>query len=159
LRKIWADRLGTTSRVRAGLVWQGNPDHLNNHNRSVPLETLAPLLALDMEFVSLQKTVSEQDAKVLRTWDVQSYAEDMVDFTATAALIDAVDLVITVDTSVAHLAGAMGKIVCLLLPGNPDFRWLLGRIDSPWYPSMRIFRQSGEGGWPALIAEFVAAMS
>ena len=90
---------------------------------------------------------------------VERRADDLTNFTTTAALIDAVDLVISVDTSVAHLAGAMGKIVCLLLPRNPDFRWLLGRDDSPWYPTMRIFRQSGQGGWPGLIAELVTAIS
>jgi tetratricopeptide (TPR) repeat protein len=159
LRRSWARRLGACARIRAGLVWQGNPAHQGDVGRSIPLEMLAPLRLFDMDLVSLQKSVSDRDADILRAWGVPSFADEQTDFTVTAALIDQVDLVISVDTAVAHLAGAMGKIVCLLLPRNPDFRWLLGRDDSPWHPTMRIFRQGGQGGWPAAIAELAAAIS
>ncbi len=153
IRQAWADRLGPKSRLRVGLVWQGNPGHLNDHNRSMPLEALAPLIALDADFTCLQKSISAEDGQTLQDWGVASFAEDLTDFTATAGLIEALDLVISVDTSLAHLAGAMGKEVWLLQPKNPDFRWLLCRDDSPWYPSLRMFRQAEQGGWEAVVAE------
>ena len=158
LRQIWAECLGDKTRPRVGLAWAGNPEHLNDHNRSLPLACLEPLTKLAVDFICLQKSITPPDREVLRAWGVADYAEELTDFTATAALIGALDLVITVDTSVAHLAGAMGKPVWLLLPRNPDFRWLLGREDSPWYPSLRIFRQAECGGWAALVARVRAAI-
>ena len=104
-----------------------------------------------IDFVSLQKEVGPLDAALLRTHDVAQPSADFADFADTAAVIAMLDLIISVDTSVAHLAGAMGKPVALLLPFSPDFRWMLDRDDSPWYPTMRLFRQTTLGGWDSVI--------
>jgi tetratricopeptide (TPR) repeat protein len=143
--QAWDDRLGPRTRLRVGLVWSGNPDHSNDHNRSVPLRTFSRILDADATFVSLQKDARAADRTVLleRT-DIIDLTSDLTDFSETAALISCLDLVITVDTSVAHLAGALGRPTWILLPYVPDYRWLLDRDDSPWYPTVRLFRQSAE---------------
>ena len=141
--QAWNDRLGPRTRLRVGLVWSGSPTHTNDHNRSIPLRTLSRILDVDATFVSLQKDPRPHDAAVLRERrDIIDLTADLTDFTETAALVSCLDLVITVDTSVAHLAGAIGCPTWILLPYTPDYRWLLDRDDSPWYPSMRLFRQS-----------------
>lgn len=146
--KAWEDRLGPHNRFRVGLVWAGNPDHKNDHNRSMALRTLAPLLNCEVEFVSLQKGVRDQDRAFLGEHpDIADLTQHLTDFSETAALISCLDLVISVDTSVAHLAGALGAPVWTLVPFNPDWRWLLSRNDSPWYQSMRLFRQTERGDW------------
>jgi tetratricopeptide (TPR) repeat protein len=141
--QAWDDRLGPRTRLRVGLVWSGNPDHSNDHNRSVPLRTFSRILDADATFVSLQKDARAADRTVLleRT-DIIDPTSDLSDFSETAALISCLDLVITVDTSVAHLAGALGRPTWILLPYLPDYRWLLGRDHSPWYPTVRLFRQT-----------------
>src|SRR5262249_34221722 len=129
-------------RLRVGLVWSGNPKHRNDRSRSLPLRLLAPLLDLDASFVSLQKDPRPEDRTFL--WErreVLDLTADLFDFTETAALISCLDLVISVDTSVAHLAGALARPTWILLPYTPDWRWLLDRDDSPWYPSAKLFRQ------------------
>ena len=114
----------------------------------MPLDRFATLLAvLNLEFVSLQKEVDEAQAAILRDHGVVQLGQEFGDFADTAAVIAMLDLVIAVDTSVAHIAGALGKAVALLLPFSPDFRWMLDRTDSPWYPTMRLFRQSAIGDW------------
>lgn len=150
--RAWEDRLGPHDRLRVGLVWAGNPAHQNDHNRSIAMHMLAPLLDCGARFVSLQKGVRDADKPFLagRT-DVIDLTEDLTDFTETAALVSCLDLVITVDTSVAHLAGALGRPVWVLLPFTPDFRWLLDRDDSPWYPTARLFRQNASREWPDVI--------
>lgn len=137
---------------RIGLVWSGNPAHANDACRSVPLAAVLPLLDQPADWVSLQKDVREDDADLLaRTTALRHFGPQIRDFADTAALIARLDLVITVDTSVAHLAGAMGKPVWILLPLLPDWRWLLRRADSPWYPSARLFRQSAPGDWTGVV--------
>jgi hypothetical protein len=140
--KAWHDRLAPHRRLRVGLVWSGNPNQANDRNRSMPLETLLPLLDLDATFVSLQKDVRPGDRTVLdaqaRILDVST---DLTDFIETSALIANLDLVITVCTSVAHLAGTLARPTWIMLPYVGDWRWLDGRDDSPWYPSVRLFRQ------------------
>jgi tetratricopeptide (TPR) repeat protein len=137
------DRLDPHNKLRVGLVWSGNPNHSNDHNRSVPLRTLSRLLDVDATFISLQKDARPDDKAVLRERnDIIDLTADLTDFNETAALLSCLDLVITVDTSVAHLAGAMGCPTWILLPYTPDYRWLLGRDDSPWYPTVRLFRQT-----------------
>jgi ADP-heptose:LPS heptosyltransferase len=113
-----------------------------------------PLLSLDhIQFVSLQKNPAGDDRQLLgQCPNVLHVGDEFQDFADTAGAIAALDLVIAVDTSVAHLAGAMGKVVGLLLPSSPDWRWLLKRDDSPWYPTMRLFRQSASGDWDGVIA-------
>jgi ADP-heptose:LPS heptosyltransferase len=140
--QAWENRLGAHDRLRIGLVWSGNPEHGNDHNRSLPLRTLSRILDVDATFVSLQKDPKPADKTVLleRT-EIVDLTAHLTDFTETAALVSCLDLVITVDTSVAHLAGALGCPTWVLLPYAPDWRWLLDRDDSPWYPTARLFRQ------------------
>lgn len=154
--KAWQDRLegrlGPRTRFRVGLVWAGNPDHRNDHNRSMALRTLAPLLGCDVQFVSLQKGVRDQDRAFLNERSyIVDLTEQLTDFSETAALMSCLDLVISVDTSVVHLAGALGAPVWTLVPFNPDWRWLLNRNDSPWYQSMRLFRQPKRGDWTSVV--------
>jgi tetratricopeptide (TPR) repeat protein len=141
--RAWEDRLGPHDRLRVGLVWSGNPAHENDHNRSLPLQTLSRILDADATFVSLQKDPKAGDKVFLveRT-DIVDLTEHLTDFSETAALVSCLDLVITVDTSVAHLAAALGRPTWILLPYVPDYRWLLDRDDSPWYPTVRLFRQT-----------------
>jgi len=141
--QAWDNRLGPRTRLRVGLVWSGDPGHVNDHARSIPLRTLCRILDVDATYVSLQKAPRPSDAAVLRERrDIVDLTADLTDFTETAALIACLDLVISVDTSVAHLAGALGCPTWILLPWTPDYRWLLDRANSPWYPSVRLFRQT-----------------
>jgi tetratricopeptide (TPR) repeat protein len=157
---LWRDRFGTGGRAGIGLCWAGNPAHANDHNRSAPLAALTPLLGLPgLRWVSLQKEVPPGDAATLATYpEVLQAGEALTDMAATAGLIAALDLVISVDTAVAHLAGVMGKPVWLLLPHAPEWRWLGTRGDSPWYPSARLFRQPEPGNWPAAVEEIRGAL-
>jgi hypothetical protein len=138
--------------LRVGLVWSGNPNHKNDHNRSVPLGILSELFDLDAAFVSLQKDPSADDRALLSRSEVIDLTAELADFTETSALMSCLDLVISVDTSVAHLAGALGRPVWTLLPYTPDNRWLLDRDDSPWYPTMRLFRQGARCSYAEVIA-------
>lgn len=138
---------------RVGLAWSGNPLHKGDRNRSIPLARLGGLLAPSMHFVSLQKDVRDTDREALKDFPRILRADGALqDFADTAALIATLDLVITVDTSIAHLAGAMGKPVWILLPFIADWRWQHQREDSPWYPSARLFRQAEFGQWESVIA-------
>ena len=150
--QAWEARLGPHTRLRVGLVWSGNPSHKNDHNRSVPLGILSELFDLDATFVSLQKDPSADDRALLSRSEVIDLTDQLVDFTETSALMSCLDLVISVDTSVAHLAGALGRPVWTLLPFTPDYRWLLDRNDSPWYPTMRLFRQGASRSYADVIA-------
>ena len=143
----WQVRLGALARPRVGLVWAGRPTHLNDRNRSLALQRLVPLLADPrVAFVSLQRELRAEDEAVLRAHPaIVDVSAELTDFADTAAAIGALDLVVSVDTAVVHLAGAMGKPVWVLLPHAVDFRWLYGRDDSPWYPSARLFRQTAPG--------------
>ena len=132
-----------------GLVWAGNPAHPNDRNRSCPGEAFDALAGMPgVQLFSLQKESSPGSGHCAGAEDL---AVSLSDFSATASLLDHLDLLVTVDTSVAHLAGAMGKSVWLLLPYVPDWRWQLARDDSPWYPTMRLFRQSRPGDWTDVI--------
>jgi len=147
----WAARLGESAGLRVGLAWSGNPGTTAHARRSLPLEELARLLgAPGVRFVSLQK---DADAAAPPILDFMAEAKDFAD---TAALIAGLDLVISVDTAVAHLAGALGKPVWLLDRFDPDWRWLLGRRDSPWYPSLTIYRQPAPGDWSAVVDSVLA---
>jgi tetratricopeptide (TPR) repeat protein len=158
-RHEWRERLGVKHRPRVGLVWSGNPEHKNDRNRSMALHYLAPLLGLDCEFHSLQKEVRREDRETLAEYPhIRTHDGELNDFADTAALIAELDVVISVDTSVAHVAGALGKPVWILLPFNPDFRWLTERNDSPWYPTARLFRQRRCGDWEGVVADVYAAL-
>jgi ADP-heptose:LPS heptosyltransferase len=119
---------------------------------------LAPLLESGDFWISLQKEVREADEPILQATGLLDASGELGDFADTAALIAPLDLAIAVDTSVAHLAGALGKPTWLMLPFAPDFRWLLKREDSPWYPNMRLFRQQRPGDWHGVIARVSAAL-
>jgi tetratricopeptide (TPR) repeat protein len=141
--QAWQQGLGPRKRLRVGLVWSGNPHQLNDHNRSMPFTTLEPLLDLDATFVSLQKAIRPEDrVRLDARAEVLDVTADLTDFVETAALISCLDLVVTVCTSVAHLSGTLGRPTWVLLPYIGDWRWLTGRDDSPWYPSVRLFRQN-----------------
>jgi len=150
--QAWDERLPPRDRLRIGLAWSGSPNHKNDRNRSIPLQALARLLDLDATFVSLQKDPRADDQAILRARpDIVDLTADLTDFSDTAALVSCLDLVITVDTAVAHLAGALGCPTWILLPYTPDYRWLLGRDDSPWYPSVRLFRQTATRDYDGVI--------
>jgi len=145
----WARRLDGSPRPRVGLAWQGNPQHLNDRNRSIALARLKPLIeSLPAGWVSLQKGAgSEQVAAAGFSGRLLDAGPGLQDFADTAALLANLDLVVTIDSAVAHLAGALGRPVLLLLPWSPDFRWMLGRADTPWYPTMRLLRQARRRDW------------
>ena len=156
----WDARLGEKRKPRIGVVWSGNTLHKNDHNRSIALTDLAKLLSADYEFVSLQKEVREQDKEVLQAHpEIRHFGDELKDFADTAALCELMDVVISVDTSVAHLAGALGKPVWILLPYVPDWRWLLDREDSPWYSSARLYRQEKLGDWGGVIERVKVALT
>jgi tetratricopeptide (TPR) repeat protein len=139
---------GTGRPPRIGLAWAGDPLHKNDLNRSLRLSMLRPLLDVpQIEFVSLQQEMGAQDTELAGNLPQLALEGPFADFAATAAAIAQLDAVIAVDTAVAHLAGAMGKPLFLLLPYGADFRWLRGRSDSPWYPTARLFRQHAFGDW------------
>jgi hypothetical protein len=150
--KIWRDRLADLGRPRVGLVWSGKPSHKNDHNRSIALPQLKPLLSVaGAQFVSLQREYRGNDVAALGQLPIRRIDGLLADFGDTAAVIGELDLVIAVDTAVAHLAGAMAKPLWLLVPHIQDWRWLHGRNDSPWYPTARLFRQPQIGDWDGAI--------
>ena len=148
----WETRLGEKRRPRIGLAWSGSVAHERDADRSISLSALLPLLNSDATFVSLQKDVRPADAAVLdQCGDILHFGDAFGDFSDTAAFISKLDLVISVDTSIAHLAGALGKPVWVLLSYIPDWRWLLDRDSSPWYPTARLFRQNDTRTWDSVI--------
>lgn len=150
--------LGTKTAPRIGVVWSGSP--ASQARSAIPLAALEPLLRRPgAEFHCLQKDIRTADRDWLESSGVIVTHQSMLrDFGDTAALIDAMDLVISIDTAVAHLAGALAKPVWIMLPFNPDWRWLLGRDDSPWYPTARLFRQPAPGDWHAVVRSVAASL-
>jgi tetratricopeptide (TPR) repeat protein len=150
---IWKQRLGPRMKVRIGLAWSGRRYAPINYPRDVALAALRPLLLLDADFISLQKDVSQPDEATLEQLPhVRQFGEALNDFADTAALIDNLDLVISVDSAVAHLAGALGKPVWLMNRYASCWRWLQEGDHSPWYPTMRQFRQSTVGDWTSVVS-------
>jgi hypothetical protein len=153
-------RLLQTSARRIGLVWSGKPSHKNDHNRSIALTRLKPLLDVPgTSFVSLQREYREADLGALAALPILRLDADIADFADTAAAIDTLDLVIAVDTAVAHLAGSLGKPLWVLLSHVQDWRWMIGREDNPWYPTARLFRQGPDGDWEPVIDRVAAALA
>lgn len=152
---MWKERLAGLPGFRIGLCWQGSQRHHSNYLRSLPVSALAPLVDLPgVGAVSLQRDGAEELAKAgladrVRDWTGEMDRDGA--FVDSAAIIDNLDLVVTVDTAIAHLAGALGRPVWLLLGAAPDFRWLLTREDSPWYPTLRIFRQQKQKDWGPVV--------
>jgi len=156
----WARRLGEKTVRRVGLAWSGRAEQVDDRNRSIALSHLLAHLPAGWEYISLQKEVRDGDAITLRQHPaIHHFGEALEDFADTAALCSLVDVVISVDTSVAHLAGALGARTWILLPFSPDWRWLLGRDDSPWYSSVRLYRQGALGDWADPLAKLRADLS
>ncbi|MES2978431.1 MAG: tetratricopeptide repeat-containing glycosyltransferase family protein [Pseudomonadota bacterium] len=147
----WSQRLGPKTKRRVGFVWSGSAVHKNNHNRSLTVQQLLRHMPECHEYVSLQKEARDADRHILAGRGIVFHGEGLKDFTDTAALCALMDVVISVDTSVAHLAGALGKETWILLPYSPDWRWLLERQDSPWYRSVKLFRQAADVQWEPVL--------
>jgi len=159
LVEAWGERLGAKAGLRVGLVWGGSTGHLNDRNRSIDPELFRPLVeAPGVAAYSLQ-VGRDGDAGRVFGGAVTDLAPHLEDFAETAAAIAHMDLVISVDTAVVHLAGALGTMVWTLLPFNPDWRWMRGRDDSPWYPSMRLFRQVKRAHWEGVIERVSRALA
>lgn len=156
--QAWRERLGPASRRRVGLVCSGNPAHGNDRNRSIPLSRFEPFRDLDVEWHLLQSDLRESDEPSLRALGITDHRPHLADFAETAALASCMDAVVSVDTAVAHLAGALGRPLFLLLPDVADWRWMLQRIDSPWYPSARLFRRPASGDWSAPLGSVAEAL-
>ncbi|HEX4651261.1 MAG TPA: tetratricopeptide repeat-containing glycosyltransferase family protein [Granulicella sp.] len=147
-----------TDGLRVGIAWAGSPTHLGDRFRSIPLPLLEPLLHVEgANFFSLQLGPEAAQLAASQT-PITDLAPAITDLADTAALMQQLDLVIAVDTAVVHLAGALNRPVWVMLPFSPDWRWLLDREDSPWYPSMRLFRQPRFGDWPAVVDAVRAAL-
>jgi tetratricopeptide (TPR) repeat protein len=160
LVESWSRKLGSRDgRLRVGLAWAGNSNHINDRNRSIGPSELAPLAAVkEAALYSLQKD-KPGDRTAPADLNLIDFTAELGDFAETAALIENLELVVTVDTSVAHLAGAMGKPTWVLVPFVPDWRWLLDRSDSPWYPgTMRLFRQAANGQWKEAVESVVSEL-
>ncbi len=162
LRCAWQERIAARclpGQLKIGVVWAGNPGHHNDANRSVPFAQFKTLLReKDVEWHSLQIGRRSEDLQDESAQDVLDWSAQLTDFSQTAAALDQLDLLIAVDSAVAHLAGAMGKPVWLLAPFLPDWRWQLAREDSCWYPSMRLFRQERSGDWAGVLQRVTQAL-
>jgi hypothetical protein len=171
----WSACLGELPRPRIALAWSGNPNHDNDHNRSIPFAKLAPLLlnppplagegregasGQGATFISIQRDIRSEDAASLAAEShVIHIGDALMDFSDTAAVLASCDLVITVDTAVAHLAGVMGRPVWVLIPFAPDWRWGLEGEATPWYPTARLFRQTVPGDWDNVLTRVAAALA
>ena len=152
----WRSKLGMASKPRIGIVWAGGQRLLNNPTRDMRLDLLLPLLEYDADWFSLQQSISSADAAILaQIPELRSVGDELTDFADTAGLIAQLDLIISIDSSVAHLAGALGKPVWLMLRKSGEWRWMHGRDDTPWYPHHRLFRQHTHGEWQAVVQEMV----
>jgi tetratricopeptide (TPR) repeat protein len=152
--ETWRPRLESLSSLRVALAWSGRATHVNDRNRSLTLTQLQPLLSLDaVSFVSVQRDLRPADTEALSSHShIVHLGDQLTDFADTTAVLALVDLVICVDTSVAHLAGALGRPTWVMLPFQPDWRWTLDREHSPWYPATRLFRQPTAGDWTSVVA-------
>jgi hypothetical protein len=156
---LWQTLLGQRRATRIGVAWSGRQ---NMPQRSMSLGVLAPLLLSrpDLEFHSLQKEMPDADRQWLAAHGAMvDHSADQQNFTDAAALVAEMDLVLSIDTSLAHLAGALGKPVWIMLPFSADWRWLVGRNDTPWYPTARLFRQRQPGDWNSVVAAVAQALS
>ena len=155
----WKKRLGKQTKPRIGLAWSGSIMHSNDHNRSIPLSAMSMHLPKGFTYVSLQKDVRDIDKPTLESNpNILHFGDELKDFTDTAALCELMDVVISVDTSVAHVNAALGNPTWVLLPFSPDWRWLLDRDDSPWYPDVRLFRQQKPDDWAEAFEKLKSAL-
>jgi hypothetical protein len=157
--KHWTRVLAGHKRPLVALVWAGRPTHLNDLNRSMSLDQLAPLAIPGVTYVSIQKGPSENNAQTPPAgMNLISLSPLINNFEDTAAILSIVDLLISVDSSPVHLAGALGRPAWVMLPRLPDWRWLLERSDTPWYPSVRLFRQQRSRDWSSVVAEIAVSV-
>jgi hypothetical protein len=155
----WRERLDAFGSPRVAVVWAGNPAHSNDRNRSIPLAQLAQLWAGDRtRVVSVQRERRAGDAELLAAAPVLDLGPELMDFDDTAAVLAQCDLVISVDTAVAHLAGALGRPLWVMLPFSADWRWTMHGEVSPWYPAARLFRQPQPGDWDSVVARVAAEL-
>src|SRR3954471_490923 len=156
----WRSRLPGEGRPRVGIVWSGNPGHGNDRNRSIALEAFRAIDPGQVQFVALQPQVRESDRAALAGWSAAFDAgPHLQDFGDTAALLATLDLVVAVDTSVAHLAGALGRPVWIVVARIPDWRWMMDRSDTPWYPTARLYRQSQPNDWTSVLGQVGANLA
>ena len=156
----WRQRFSHLAALKVGLVWAGSPNHVNDFRRSIELERLTPLLDVDgTTFVSLQVGSRAADASKLPPGTIADISAALTDFAETAGAILNLDLVIAVDTAVVHLVGALGRPAWVMLPFSPDWRWLLDRDDSPWYPTLRLYRQPRPGDWSTVVDRVAADLA
>jgi len=155
----WRARLGSDPELRVGVVWTGNPKHINNRYRSVSAEALLPLLAIEgVKVFSLQVGARHAELTKCSKGAVPDFSADLTDYAETAGAVANLDLVVTICTSVAHLVGGLRKPLWMLLNAVPDWRWMLEREDNPWYPSARLFRQRSAGEWGEVIERVMAEL-
>jgi hypothetical protein len=153
----WQQQLGHHQRPRVGLAWSGHSNNRYNHNRSLELAQLLPYLPNNCDYFVLQKDIPECDQASLRdAGHIQHYSDQFSDFADTAAFCQLMDVIVSVDTSLAHLAGALGKPTWILLPTPPEWRWLIERSDSVWYDSARLYRQQEIGNWQTPLRQLEA---
>jgi hypothetical protein len=156
----WSTEIGALPQPRIALAWSGNPGHDNDRNRSIALRRLAPLCqGRSASVISIQRDLRSEDAEALGASRITHVGNELDDFADTAAVLALCDLVITVDTAAAHLAGAMGRPVFVLVPFAPDWRWTLSGETTPWYPTARLFRQAKLDDWDDVIARVGAALN
>jgi hypothetical protein len=147
-KNVWRNKLESKKRPRIGIAWSGSSIHRNDLNRSILLSSFKSIICDDADFYSLQIEYRTHDIDYINEHpEIIDFSSELKDFSDTACLCNLMDLIITVDTSVAHLSAALGKLTWVLVPHNPDFRWFNDRQDSPWYPSVKIFRQNSFDNW------------
>ena len=155
---IWQARVSINSGLHVGIVWRGSPGHRNDRRRSIPADAIASLCtSVAADWIGLNPHAPPGETALLsREGVVRDFGPLLTDWAETAALVASLDLIVTVDTAVAHLAGALGKPTWVLLPFSPDWRWMLDRADSPWYPTLRLFRQPSPGDWSSVLSQVAA---
>ena len=147
-KKYWQRRLGEKTKPRVGIAWQGNPSHMNDYKRSIPLNAIIDDLSTNIEWISLQKYLKPQDLDLLNQHgNIHNFGEDIGDFLETGSLCANLDAVLSIDSSAAHLAGAIGKPSFLLLPHVADARWFQTRSNTPWYKNTTVYRQQSPFDW------------
>jgi hypothetical protein len=161
--KFWQDKLPIKTKLRVGIAWSGSLSHPSDTNpltrRNIPLDRLIVLFGLPCEFHLLQKEVKRDDQLVLNSLtQINCHQDELKDFSDTAALVMQMDLVISICTSIAHLSGSLGKKTWVLLPYSADYRWMLHRKDSPWYPTATLYRQPEIGDWDSVIDQVKVAL-
>jgi len=154
----WKTLLGEKTRPRVGVVWSGNSNNTIDRQRSIPLADWIPHLPAGIDYYCLQRDIRDADYDALEDSDIFLFEDEQMDFKGTAALCECMDLVLSVDTSLLHLSGALGKRTWLLLSHVPDWRWMRDREDTPWYPSVKLYRQPAPGDWKSVFSRIAADM-